>query len=48
MEVRRGRGARADYPVRPPFGLTGFVDEDRSFPTVDAAVHAAERIVTQE
>ena len=29
-------------------GLTGFIDEGRSFPTVDAAVHAAERLVAKE
>jgi sulfate permease, SulP family len=29
-------------------GTTGFVDEGRGFPTVDAAVHAAKRIITQE
>ena len=29
-------------------GIIGLVDEDRSFPTVDAAVHAAERLVAKE
>ncbi len=29
-------------------GMTGFVDEGRNFPTVDAAVRAAERLVAKE
>jgi hypothetical protein len=29
-------------------GLTGLIDEGRSFPTVDAAVRAAERLVAKE
>ena len=29
-------------------GMTGFVDEGQRFPTVDAAVRAAERLVAKE